>query len=51
MRERTELMGGEFSLGPADPAGLVISVRVPLAMAARAAAAAPDEHEEEAHVG
>jgi signal transduction histidine kinase len=51
MRERTELMGGEFSLGPADPAGLVISVRVPLAMAARAADAAPDEHEEEAHIG
>jgi signal transduction histidine kinase len=51
MRERTELMGGEFAIRPADPAGLIISVQVPLAMAARAADAAPDEHEEEAHIG
>lgn len=50
MRERTELMGGQFSLRPAEPEGLVVSVRVPLGMAARAAAA-PDEHEEEARIG
>jgi signal transduction histidine kinase len=51
MRERSELMGGEFAVRPAEPAGLVISVRVPLAMAARAADGATDEHEEEAHIG
>jgi signal transduction histidine kinase len=51
MRERTELMGGEFALRPADPAGLIISVRVPLAMAARATDATTDEQEEEAHIG
>jgi signal transduction histidine kinase len=49
MRERTELMGGAFAFRPADPAGLVISVRVPLGMTAPTAVA--DEHEEEAHIG
>ncbi len=49
MRERTELMGGTFAFRPADPAGLVISVRVPLKMTAPTAV--PDEHEEEAHIG
>ena len=42
-------MGGTFAFRPADPAGLVISVRVPLKMAAPTAV--PDEHEEEAHIG
>jgi signal transduction histidine kinase len=45
MRERTELMGGTFSLRPAQPQGLVVSARVPLGRAARAAAI-PEEHEE-----
>jgi signal transduction histidine kinase len=45
MRERTQLMGGSFTLRPADPTGLIVSVRVPLGMAARASAI-PDDHEE-----
>jgi len=45
MRERTQLMGGSFTLRAADPAGLIVSVRVPLGMAARASAI-PEEHEE-----
>ena len=32
MRERSELMGGTFSLAPAAPNGVVVSVRVPLRM-------------------
>jgi signal transduction histidine kinase len=50
MRERTELMGGAFALRPATPHGLIVSVRVPLRTAARAAVG-PDEHQEEARIG
>jgi signal transduction histidine kinase len=50
MRERTELMGGAFALRPASPHGLIVSVRVPLRTAARAAVR-PDEHQEEARIG
>jgi signal transduction histidine kinase len=50
MRERTQLMGGSFALRPAEAGGLIVSVQVPLNMAARAVAV-PDDHEEEARIG
>jgi signal transduction histidine kinase len=37
MRERTELMGGEFALRPAPAGGLIVLVRVPLEAATAAA--------------
>jgi signal transduction histidine kinase len=50
MRERTELMGGTFLLRPAEPRGLIVSVRVPLGMAAQASAI-PDDQDEEVRIG
>jgi signal transduction histidine kinase len=50
MRERTQLMGGSFALRPAEGGGLIVSVQVPLRMAARAVAV-PEDHEEEARIG
>src|SRR5690606_32117364 len=41
MRERTELMGGTFAIGPASPRGTLVSVDVPLAMVQAAAGPAP----------
>ena len=50
MRERAELMGGEFALTPAPAGGTIVRVAVPLQMAARATGT-PEEHEEEARIG
>jgi signal transduction histidine kinase len=50
MRERAELMGGEFALMPAAAGGTIARVRVPLKTAARAVGT-PAEHEEEARIG
>jgi signal transduction histidine kinase len=50
MRERAELMGGEFALMPATAGGTIVRVAVPLQMAARASGT-PEEHEEEARIG
>jgi signal transduction histidine kinase len=50
MRERAELMGGEFALTPAAAGGTIVRVGVPLHMAARAPGT-PEEHEEEARIG
>jgi signal transduction histidine kinase len=49
MRERTELMGGEFTLRPGADGGLLVSVRVPLRSAAPVAAVEDDR--EEASIG
>jgi signal transduction histidine kinase len=50
MRERAELMGGEFALVPAAGGGTIVRVGVPLQMATRATGT-PEEHEEEAPIG
>jgi signal transduction histidine kinase len=50
MRERAELMGGEFALVPAAGGGTIVRVGVPLQMATRATGTA-EEHEEEAPIG
>jgi signal transduction histidine kinase len=50
MRERAELMGGEFALAPAAGGGTIVRVGVPLQMATRATGTA-EEHEEEAPIG
>ena len=50
MRERAELMSGEFALTPAPAGGTIVRVAVPLQMAARATGT-PEEHEEEARIG
>jgi signal transduction histidine kinase len=50
MRERAELMGGEFALVPAAAGGTIVRVGVPLQMATRATGT-PEEHEEEAPIG
>ena len=50
MRERAELMGGEFALAPAAGGGTMVRVGVPLQMATRATGTA-QEHEEEAPIG
>ena len=50
MRERAELMGGEFGLTPASAGGTIVRVAVPLQMATRANGT-PEEHEEEARIG
>ena len=50
MRERAELMGGEFALTPAPAGGTIVRVAVPLQMATRATGT-PEEHEEEARIG
>jgi signal transduction histidine kinase len=50
MRERAELMGGEFALVPAAAGGTIVRVAVPLQMATRATGA-PEDHEEEARIG
>lgn len=45
MRERAQLMGGRFSIGPAPGGGTRVTVQVPLAAARVAAAAEGDEEE------
>jgi len=50
MRERAELMGGEFALVPAAVGGTIVRVGVPLQMATRATGTT-EEHEEEAPIG
>jgi signal transduction histidine kinase len=50
MRERAELMGGEFALVPAAGGGTIVRVGVPLQMATRATGTT-EEHEEEAPIG
>jgi signal transduction histidine kinase len=50
MRERAELMGGEFALVAAAGGGTIVRVGVPLQMTARATGT-PEEHEEEAPIG
>ncbi|HXE79432.1 MAG TPA: sensor histidine kinase [Vicinamibacterales bacterium] len=49
MRERAELMGGTFSLRPASPSGVIVSVRVPVRTLTTAAAVTEDR--EEASIG
>jgi signal transduction histidine kinase len=50
MRERAELMGGQFALVPAAGGGTIVRVGVPLQMTTRATGTA-EEHEEEAPIG
>jgi signal transduction histidine kinase len=51
MRERAELMGGEFALAPAPAGGTIVRVRVPLGPTVTRATAPSAEHEEEVHIG
>ena len=51
MRERAELMGGDFALVAAAEGGTVVRVAVPLQMAARATRRRRKDHEEEARIG